>query len=233
MACIILVMGGFFLYHLDTLIVLLKSITGWLVDVIGRLGYLGIVALMFLESSFFPFPSEVVLPPAGFLVWKGDMSLGLVIASGILGSILGALFNYGFAIYLGRPFLVKYGKYFFVSAESLDKAEIFFQRHGHISTLVGRLLPVIRQYISLPAGVARMKLSTFTLFTTIGAGLWVVVLTLIGYLLGEHQELLESYLHVLTLGCIGFATLLAVLYLVWYRTRSLKAGQKVRDSEQG
>jgi len=191
----------------------------WLVETIGSMGYTGVVALMFLESSFFPFPSEVVLPPAGYLAWKGEMSLGVVIAAGIAGSILGALFNYWVAVRFGRPFLLKYGKYFFVSAESMAKAEVFFERHGHVSTFVGRLLPVIRQYISLPAGVARMSLGLFTLFTTLGAGAWVVVLTLVGYLLGEHQERLARYLHILPLVCVGAALLLVLAYVIWLRIK--------------
>ncbi|MDR1621167.1 MAG: DedA family protein [Synergistaceae bacterium] len=195
----------------------MKELTNWLVATIGKLGYAGIVALMFLESSFFPFPSEVVLPPAGYLAWKGEMSFMAVIAAGLAGSILGALFNYWFALKLGRPFLIEYGRYFFVSKESIEKADSFFERHGHISTLVGRLLPVIRQYISLPAGVARMKVGTFVFYTSVGAGLWVVVLTAVGYLLGEHQELLERYLHLLTFSCIVFAVALVVGYLLWRR----------------
>ncbi|MBQ7150677.1 MAG: DedA family protein [Synergistaceae bacterium] len=188
---------------------LISALTAWLVNTIGRMGYTGIVSLMFLESSFFPFPSEVVMPPAGYLAWKGEMSLTLVLISGIAGSILGALFNYWIAVKLGRPFLLKYGKYFFISPESIQKADDFFSKHGHISTLVGRLLPVIRQYISLPAGIARMPMKTFLLFTTIGAGAWVVVLTFAGYLLGEHQELLKEYLHVITIACVGLAVILA------------------------
>jgi membrane protein DedA with SNARE-associated domain len=216
--------GGFFLFlrNLDVLIAFMKGITQWLVDTIGKLGYAGIVALMFLESSFFPFPSEVVLPPAGYLAWRGEMSFPAVIAAGIGGSILGALFNYWFAARFGRPFLLKYGRYFFVSRESLEKADVFFERHGHISTLVGRLLPVIRQYISLPAGVARMDLRRFIFYTSLGAGLWVVVLTLVGYLLGEHQELLERYLHVLTFACTAAAVLLAAGYLLLCRFRARK-----------
>lgn len=198
---------------------LLRRITAWLVETVGHMGYPGVVALMFLESSFFPFPSEVVLPPAGYLAWKGEMSLLAAIASGIAGSILGALFNYWVAVRFGRPFLLRYGKYFFVSAESMEKAEVFFARHGHVSTLVGRLLPVIRQYISLPAGVTRMNLTLFTVFTALGAGLWVVVLTLAGYLLGEHQERLVRYLHVLPLACAGAALLLVLLYILWLRVR--------------
>jgi membrane protein DedA with SNARE-associated domain len=220
LACLTLAVGGVFLYNIGTLIALMKGITGWLVETIGRLGYTGIVALMFLESSFFPFPSEVVLPPAGYLAWKGEMSFAAVIACGIAGSIAGALFNYWFALRFGRPFLIRYGRYFFVSEDSIEKADAFFERHGPISTRVGRLLPVIRQYISLPAGIARMKLKIFVLYTSIGAGIWTVILTLAGYLLGEHQELLERYLHVLTFASVGCAILLAAGYLFLYR-RSL------------
>ena len=198
---------------------IISALTEWLVNTIGQMGYTGIISLMFLESSFFPFPSEVVMPPAGYLAWKGEMSLSLVILSGIAGSILGALFNYWIAVKLGRPFLLRYGKYFFISPESINKADDFFSKHGHISTLVGRLLPVIRQYISLPAGIARMNLGTFTLFTTIGAGVWVIVLTFAGYLLGEHQNLLKEYLHVITLACVAAAVVIAGGYILYMRRK--------------
>ena len=198
---------------------IISALTAWLVETIGKMGYTGIVSLMFLESSFFPLPSEVVMPPAGYLAWKGEMSLPLVLIAGIFGSILGALFNYWLAVKLGRPFLLKYGKYFFISPESIDKADKFFSKHGHVSTLVGRLLPVIRQYISLPAGIARMNLGTFTLFTTIGAGAWVTVLTFAGYLLGEHQDLLKEYLHIITLACVGLAVIIAGVYILILRRR--------------
>ena len=201
---------------------ILSALTAWLVDTIGRMGYTGIISLMFLESSFFPFPSEVVMPPAGYLAWKGEMSLSLVLLSGIAGSLLGALFNYWIAVKFGRPFLLRWGKYFFVSKESVDKADEFFLKHGHISTLVGRLLPVIRQYISLPAGIARMPIKTFSLYTSIGAGAWVIVLTFAGYLLGEHQDLLKEYLHVITLACIGVAVLLAGGYVFFLRRKNRK-----------
>jgi len=198
---------------------LISALTEWLVNTIGSMGYTGIISLMFLESSFFPFPSEVVMPPAGYLAWKGEMSLTLVLLSGIAGSLLGALFNYWVAVKFGRPFLLRYGKYFFVSPESIDKADKFFSKHGHISTLVGRLLPVIRQYISLPAGIARMPLKTFTLFTTIGAGSWVIVLTFAGYLLGEHQDLLKEYLHVITLACVAAALIIGGGYYIFIKRR--------------
>ena len=201
---------------------ILTSLTVWLVDTIGRMGYTGIISLMFLESSFFPFPSEVVMPPAGYLAWKGEMSLTLVLLSGIAGSLLGALFNYWIAVKLGRPFLIKYGKYFFVSEESINKADEFFSRHGHISTFVCRLLPGIRQYISLPAGIARMPMKSFLLFTTLGAGIWVTVLTFAGYLLGEHQDLLKEYLHVITIACISIAVAVTLIYLFVIRRKHNK-----------
>ena len=198
---------------------LISALTEWLVDTIGSMGYTGIISLMFLESSFFPFPSEVVMPPAGYLAWKGEMSLTLALISGIAGSLLGALFNYWIAVKLGRPFLLRYGKYFLVSPEVIKKSDEFFLKHGHISTLIGRLLPGIRQYISLPAGIARMPMKTFMLFTTIGAGSWVLVLTFAGYLLGEHQDLLKEYLHVITLGCVAIALIIGGGYYLYLKRR--------------
>lgn len=202
---------------------ILSALTSWLVDVIGSMGYTGIVSLMFLESSFFPFPSEVVMPPAGYLAWKGEMSLPLVLIAGIAGSLLGALFNYWLAVKLGRPLLIKYGKYFFISQETIDKADRFFQKHGHISTFVCRLLPGIRQYVSLPAGLARMPMKPFCLYTGLGAGIWVFVLTIAGYLLGEHQDLLKEYLHVITIACIALACVIAGGYYLIQRRRKNKS----------
>ena len=203
----------------ENLTVWFNEIIVWLVATIGELGYLGIVSLMFLESSFFPFPSEVVMIPAGYHVWTGEMSFIVVVLAGILGSIMGALFNYWIAAKWGRTFFIKYGKYFFVSVQSIDKAERFFQKHGQISTLVGRLIPVIRQYISLPVGMARMNLGLFALWTAIGSGAWVTILTLLGYFLGEHQERAKQYLPYATLGAIVVAVLLVCAYIINYRRK--------------
>ncbi|MDO4561933.1 MAG: DedA family protein [bacterium] len=198
------------------------SLIHWLVEVIGHMGYPGIVGLMFLESSFFPFPSEVVVPPAGYLAWKGEMNIFLVILSGIAGSILGGLFNYWIAVRWGRPIFEKYGKYFFVTRESLDKAEVFFARHGHISTFTGRLLPVIRQYISLPAGLARMPLAQFSFYTALGSGIWVVILALVGYFLGSNQELIHQEVKKISFGLIAACAVLVVIYVVIYRRKQHK-----------
>ena len=200
---------------------MLEAAVTWLVITIGKLGYLGIVCLMFLESSFFPFPSEVVIPPAGYLAFLGEMNLFLVIFMGILGSILGALFNYWISLRFGRPFFQKYGRYFFISESTLDKADGFFAQHGHISTLIGRLLPGIRQYISLPAGLSRMPLFPFCLFTAIGSGLWVAVLAFVGYWVWNNKELVSQYLHNVTILAIILCLLLGGLYV--FRVKQKKS----------
>jgi len=198
---------------------MISSIITWLVKTIGDLGYWGIVSLMFLESSFFPFPSEAVIPPAGYLAYKGEMDLFIVIIAGIAGSILGALFNYWISVKVGRPFFDKYGKYIFVSERSLDRAEHFFDRHGHISTLVGRLLPGIRQYISLPAGVARMRMIPFISFTAAGSGIWVCILAFTGYLIGDNSQLLQTYIHRITIWLAIFCIMLTLGYVTLVRKR--------------
>jgi len=196
-----------------------SALINWIVETVGQLGYPGIVVLMFLESSFFPFPSEVVMPPAGYLAAKGKMSIGLSIFCGILGSILGALFNYLLAAKWGRELLIKYGRYFFLKESALVKAERFFQNHGHISTFIGRLLPGIRQYISLPAGLLRMPVSPFIIFTGLGSGIWVTILTYIGFFFGNNQALVKKYLNETTLILILFCGIIAVCYLIYLKKK--------------
>ena len=200
---------------------MLHQVITWIVQTVAHWGYPGIVALMFLESSFFPFPSEIVIAPAGYLAFRGDMSLWLVIVCGVCGSLLGAIFNYWLAIQFGRPFFEKYGRYLFVSRKALDRADGFFQRHGHISTFVGRLLPGIRQYISLPAGLARMNFSLFCVFTALGAGIWVVVLALTGFLFGQNQALLMSNIHRISIWLVLFCIGVVAVY-VWRKKKSFK-----------
>ncbi len=169
---------------------MLEPIVTWLTDTIFALGYPGIIVLMAIESSFFPFPSEVIMPPAGYLAAQGRMSALLVLGSGITGSLVGAMVNYLLAVWLGRPLLHRYSRYVLVKSASLDRAEAFFRRHGEISTFVGRLIPLIRQYISLPAGLAKMNLARFSVYTAAGAGIWCAILTYIGWYLGTHSEVL-------------------------------------------
>ncbi len=157
-------------------------------------GFLLVFVFMAIESSFIPFPSEVVMIPAGFLAARGElvsgspvMALGIAIAVGILGSLAGAYANYFIALKVGKPFLEKYGKWFFVKPEPLAKACEVFNRYGAATTFVCRLVPVIRQLISIPAGISRMPLASFTFFTALGAGIWTAILAGVGYALGRSS----------------------------------------------
>lgn len=160
------------------------AIINFIVETIGQLGYIGIFFMMFLESSFFPFPSEVVMIPAGYLAYKNEMNIYIAIIMGILGSCGGALLNYYLALKFGRVFILKFGKYFFFSESSMKKMELFFAKHGEISTFAGRLIPAVRQYISLPAGLAKMNIPKFCFYTSFGAGIWVIILAILGYYMG-------------------------------------------------
>ena len=200
---------------------MLTSIVNFIVETVGSLGYIGIFLMMFLESSFFPFPSEVVMIPAGYLAYKGEMNIYIAIVVGILGSLAGALFNYYLAVKFGRKFLIKYGKYFFIKEPTIVKMEEFFKSHGHISTFSGRLIPAVRQYISFPAGLARMNLFIFCIYTSLGAGIWVIILTLLGYFLGDNQALIQEYLHSIIIGILISLVVLGILY--YRRIKKAKA----------
>ncbi len=198
---------------------MLHDMIDFIVQTVGDLGYIGIFVMMFLESSFFPFPSEVVMIPAGYLAYKGEMSLSLAIIAGIAGSLAGAVFNYYLALKFGRSFLSKYGKYVLVKEETLEKMEDFFAKHGHISTFSGRLIPAVRQYISLPAGLAKMNLFKFSLYTSLGAGIWVLILALLGYYIGANQALIDEYLKIII---ITILVCLAVFILFYIRIKMKK-----------
>jgi membrane protein DedA with SNARE-associated domain len=198
---------------------MIHEIANTIVSYIGDMGYLGIFLLMFLESTFFPFPSEIIMIPAGYLAYKGEMNIYIIILVGILGSVLGALLNYYLAMFFGRKFILKYGKYFFIKEETLDKLESFFAKHGEISTFTGRLIPGIRQLISLPAGLARMNIAKFSFYTAIGAGIWVVVLVAVGYLVGSNEALISEYLKSATLIALVSVVLITTFYIVRNKKR--------------
>lgn len=200
---------------------MIRELAADLVDLIFDWGYLGIFLLMAIESSFVPFPSEIVLVPAGYLASKGDMSIGMIMLSALGGSMAGAFINYFLALFLGRKILKKYGKYFFISGDALLKMDTYFQRHGHISTFIGRLVPGIRQLISIPAGLARMNLAVFSTYTALGAGIWALILVMLGYLIGENQQLIESYLKQITIGVIAALVLLASWYIYYQKTKRI------------
>lgn len=207
----------------------MSALIDWIVQTVGSLGYFGIFFMMFLESSFFPFPSEVVMIPAGYLASKGEMNVWLAIVMGVFGSIAGALFNYYLAVKLGRKLLLKYGHYIFFTKETLEKVETFFAKHGSFSTLSGRLIPVIRQYVSLPAGLARMNLGLFSLYTGIGAGIWVSILAFLGYYFGQNEALLKENLHLVTIGVVSVIGVSGVVY-IWLHTKKERKRRHKNES---
>ena len=169
-------------------------------------GLLFIFVFMAIESSFVPFPSEVVMIPAGFLAARGEMGVGtplaavwIAIAVGVLGSLAGAFVNYYLALWVGKPFLEKYGKWFFLKPAALERACEVFNRYGAATTFVCRMVPAIRQLISIPAGIAKMPLGSFTLFTGLGAGVWTAILAFVGYGLGKSAGDI-TYLELCTKG---------------------------------
>ena len=200
----------------------------WLVGVIGSLGYGGIVGLMALESSVFPVPAELVMPPAGYLAAKGGMNVFLALACGTAGSVIGAYANYFVASRLGRWVFVRYGRWVFLTERSLDRTERFFASHGEIATFVGRLFPVLRHLISIPAGIARMRLDRFFLYTALGAAIWCSVLLAIGWVIGAAGDTLAR--SVVTLytrhAVVAMVPLTAALvggYVWWHRRRSRRS----------
>jgi membrane protein DedA with SNARE-associated domain len=171
---------------------MLERSIDWLLQTLLDLGYPGIIALMAMESSILPVPSELVMPPAGYWAAKGQMSFAVALVCGVLGSVIGALANYYGAQLIGRPLIQRYGKYVFLSEKNLLRSERFFAEHGEISTLIGRLFPVIRHLISIPAGLHRTPLPKFILYTAVGAAVWCAILTWIGYFLGQNEGVLRT-----------------------------------------
>lgn len=162
----------------------------WLLYRLLELGYPGIVILMAMESSVLPVPAELVMPPAGYWVAKGEMNVVAAVASGVVGSLIGSLANYSLALWLGRGLVHRFGKYFLITEKSLERTERYFEAHGEISVLLGRMLPVVRHLISIPAGLARMSLPAFVGYTGVGAFLWCGILAWIGYFLGKQEDVL-------------------------------------------
>lgn len=192
----------------------------YLVKTIGSLGYPGIFLLMAIESTVVPIPSELIMPPAGYLASRNELNIFFTIASGTLGSLAGAYVNYFVSQYLGRPFLLKYGKYVFINEKKLKKVEDFFLRHGEISVFTGRLLPVARHLISIPAGLAGMPHHKFSIYTLLGAGIWVTILTYIGYFIGENDELLKKYSKEALAGVALFAIAVLIVYVIIQKKRT-------------
>lgn len=203
------------------------TIVQWALE---HLNYFSITLLMIIESSFIPFPSEIVIPPAAYKAAStGELNVYLVVLFGTLGAVIGALINYGLALYLGRRLVYRFaesrlGALCLLDQEKVQKAEMFFDKHGIVSTLLGRLVPGIRQLISIPAGLAKMRISRFILFTFIGAGIWNSTLAALGYYAESvvPQEELNSYVLQHSHKFAYFFVFLAIVFIVYLVLKSRK-----------
>lgn len=184
----------------------------WIVEIVEAMGYPGVFIMSMLESTFIPIPSEATLIPAGYLIHQGKMDGALVYFLAVTGTLTGSLINYFVALYCGRYVLIKYGKFFFMNEEKMKKMETYFINHGPISIFLARLVFGVRHFISFPAGLAKMNLVKFSLYTALGGGLWTALLLTLGYMIGNNQEMIKGILPELKIGCVVAVVLAAALY---------------------
>ncbi|CAK0780063.1 membrane-associated protein [Gammaproteobacteria bacterium] len=197
-----------------------ESLTNYLLSLMGQLDYLAIFLLMAAESSILPVPSELVMVPAGYLAAIGHLDFWLALLAGNLGSIAGSVGSYYLALWLGRPLLLRFGRYFLIDERHLNQAERFVRNHGEISIFSGRFVPGIRHLISLPAGLTRMPLDRFMLYTFLGAGMWNAVLQVLGYLIGDHQDWMKANWSWVVGGALIFAATTVAVYVYLHRHRT-------------
>ncbi len=205
----------------------------------NNMSYLSITLLMTVESSFIPFPSEVVIPPAAYVAGKEDSTLHvtdnyilnvlLIVLFGTIGALLGAIINYLLAMWLGRPIIYafadsKVGHLCLLSSEKVKKAEDYFNDHGKVSTFVGRLIPGIRQLISIPAGLSKMNFGQFLLYTFLGASIWNIVLALLGYIAHGQMDLIHAYSHELSIAIMALLGIVVVYFVVKAVIKRCKKG---------
>jgi membrane protein DedA with SNARE-associated domain len=193
---------------------LIITISIWIMHVIGTLGYFGVVFLMAIESAAIPLPSEIIMPFAGFLVGSGRFSLFGLGLAGALGSVVGSLVTYALGFYGGRPLIKRYGHWVFLSETELDATEKFYKKFGIWSAFLGRMLPVFRTFISIPAGIGKVKIVPFTIAAFIGSFVWCYFLAWVGLRLGQNWQSLESYFKKFDL-LIGAVILILIIY--WIR----------------
>lgn len=204
----------------------MNQISEWVLAIMAKFGYLGIIFAMFAENVFPPIPSEVIMPAAGFAVARGDLNLLLVIVAGTLGSVLGALPLYYFGSLFNKQRLIdfteKYGKYVFVKPDDVISADDWFNKHGKKAVFFGRMVPGIRSLISIPAGMNKMPLPPFIILTTAGAAIWTTLLTLAGYHFGQNYEVIEKFLAPYSKIFLGAAIVIMIIWLLRRRMSQSK-----------
>ena len=207
---------------------MLSNFFNFFLGITQNMGYLGVTILMAIESSFIPMPSEIIIPPAAYLASQGKMDIFLVILAGVIGSILGAIFNYLLAYYLGRPIIYKlashrFAKFLLINPEAIKRSEDYFFKNAVSATFIGRLVPVVRQLVSLPAGFCKMPFIPFLIYTTLGSLLWVSILAALGYFIGANQELLMTYYKEISWAFLA----LGVIWFLWKFSKSINKKNSV------
>ncbi|MGZ4919976.1 MAG: DedA family protein [Halobacteriota archaeon] len=193
-----------------------ETLSHFVITAIEQLGYAGVFVAMGLESACIPLPSEVIMPFAGYVAWEGTLTLLGVAVAGTLGCLAGSLVAYYVGAYGGRPLLDRYGRYILIRKSELDRAHTWFERHGEITVFVSRVLPIVRTFISLPAGIARMDIKKFSIYTLLGSFPWCLALAYVGFFLGPHWSDVEQLFRYLDI--VVVAGLVAVIgYLVYHR----------------
>ena len=211
--------------------VLFEFLSTYIVNIIASIGYAGIFLLMTVESACTPLPSEIVMPFGGFAAQRGDLNFILVVLAGTLGCLAGSLIAYSVGYYGGRPLLKKYGRYVFIKDHDIDLADRWFNKYGSKAVFVARLLPIVRAFISLPAGIARMDIKRFTAYSFLGSLPWCFALAYVGVLLGDNWGTLEHYWIYLDIATVlGIATFIAYLgYKIFIKKDTLETTFNVEN----
>ena len=200
---------------------IIEILASYVIAVISSAGYIGVISLMAIESACIPLPSEIIMPFSGYLVFRGDFDLLWVALAGAFGCVVGSVPAYYLGLYGGRPLIERYGKYVLISHHDLDIADRWFARYGDWAIFFSRLLPVVRTFISFPAGVARMNVSRFVIYTFIGSFPWCLGLAYIGMKLGENWDTLGVYFHEFDI-VIGILIGAGIIYYLWRHLRNRK-----------
>lgn len=196
-----------------------ETITEAVIEFINGTGYAGIIFLMALESACIPVPSEIIMPFSGYIVWQGELNLTFAVIAGAVGNLLGSLLAYIIGFKGGRPFLERYGRYIFITHRKLRIADEWFARYGHEAVFISRMLPVIRTFISLPAGISRMDIKKFTVYTFLGSLPWCFILTYAGYMMGPRWTSLQETFHIL-----DYIILISIPFILLYLYRKYACG---------
>ena len=200
----------------------MEDFFSWLVEFAEEVGslalYIGLFISTLIESTFVPIPAEVTMIPAGYLVQKGALNFWTVLSVSVAGTVVGSYINYWIAKHYGRKLFKQYGKYFFMTPAKMEKLEGFYKQHGALSTFIGRLLPGLRHYISFPAGLAKMRLDQFFFYTALGGAIWMSILLIIGYKIGDNEHEVKELLHIAQ-GAVLVPIVLLVLFVLWRKRR--------------